>query len=74
MFSFDDLPLEPPPEHLTGDRRAISFTAPMTSVQSCSLIVRAHWEVVIRSVAWGTLIATVLMGIVIAITVPLHKR
>jgi hypothetical protein len=35
-FSFDALPTAPPPPHLTGDRRAIAFMAPMTSVQPVS--------------------------------------
>lgn len=45
-FDFDKLPKAPPPTHLTGDRRAIAFTAPMTSVSQCALVVRMHWEVV----------------------------
>jgi hypothetical protein len=44
-FDFDKLPKEPPPPQLTGDRRAIAFTAPMTSIQHCPLVVRMHWLV-----------------------------
>lgn len=44
-FDFDKLPKEPPPPQLTGNRRAISFTAPMTSIQHCPLVVRMHWLV-----------------------------
>ena len=44
-FDFDKLPKEPPPQELTGDRRAIAFMAPMTSIQHCPLVVRMHWLV-----------------------------
>lgn len=44
-FDFDKLPKEAPPHQLTGDRRAIGFTAPMTSIQDCPLVVRMHWLV-----------------------------
>ncbi|KAF8315593.1 hypothetical protein DL93DRAFT_2166561 [Clavulina sp. PMI_390] len=44
-FDFDRLPKQPPPQHLCGDRREISFAAPMMSIQQCPLVVRMHWSV-----------------------------
>jgi len=64
-FDFDKLPKEPPPLELTGDRRAIAFMAPMTSIQHCPLVVRMHWLVVVRSILLGTVISIILEAVCI---------
>lgn len=45
-FEFDWLPTKPPPENLMGDRLDIPMFTPLTSIQTCALAVRMHWEVV----------------------------
>ncbi|KAF8324426.1 uncharacterized protein EI90DRAFT_2332073 [Cantharellus anzutake] len=91
-FSFESLPTQPPPKHLIRSRRAIHFTAPMTSVQQvsesglcsslalssltlplkCPLVVRAHWEIIMRSFIWSFAISFVAEAICLAFVLPLH--
>lgn len=90
LFDFDSLSprISSMPPHSASSKQAMPPTSPYSSPKILSpvfgaltrvkspVVVRAQWEIVVRGAAWSALIATILMGVVLAIPFrdDLHHR